>query len=99
METESFQFVTGSDNSGMYTFQGSAESGRIWSRGSSQVDAADLRMQRCNVYNNSIGDCSVYVTGRLEARLNTMGDVVYYGDPDEVVLYEESGEGRLINGN
>jgi len=96
METESFQFVTGSDNSGMYTFQGSAESARIWPRGSSQVNAANLRMQRCNVYSNSIGDCSVYVTGRLEVRLNTMGDVVYYGDPDEVMLVEESGEGRLI---
>ena len=98
MDTDLFQYATGSDNSGFYTFSGRAESAHFWPRGSSQIDASMLITKRCNVYNNSIGNCSVYVEERLEARLNTLGNVIYYGDPAEVVLVEESGEGKLIQG-
>lgn len=98
LETDFFSFVTGSDNAGYYIFSGKADDVRLWPRGSSQVNAAGLVTHNCNVYNNSIGDCSVNVTGRLEARLNTAGNIIYYGDPAEIVLTEESGEGRLMKG-
>ena len=97
VDTEQFQFTTGSDNSGYYSFRGKTGYSKLWARGSSIIDASGLDAIHCNIYNNSIGDCTVSVTEKLEARLNTMGNVNYYGNPQEIQLLEESGSGRLIH--
>lgn len=97
MDVDNFQMVTGSDNFGYYIFRGKANSTRFWPRGSSQVDASELYSQNCYVYNNSIGDCYVNVSQKLEAKLNTIGDVIYCGSPKEIVIIEESGSGRVID--
>lgn len=97
MDVAYFQMVTGSDNFGYYSFRGNANSTRFWPRGSSQVDASELSSQNCYVYNNSIGDCFVNVSQKLEAKLNTIGDVIYCGSPKEIVIIEESGSGRVID--
>ncbi|MEX2370353.1 MAG: DUF2807 domain-containing protein, partial [Bacteroidales bacterium] len=70
-----------------------------WPRGSSIADGSELETVNCYVYNNSIGDCSVNVCGKLEVRMNTLGNVIYYGDPQEVVILEESGGGELRPGS
>jgi hypothetical protein len=97
LNVDHFQIETGSDNSGYYSFKGRAGSARYWPRGSSIMDGSELEAERCYVYNNSIGDCQVNVTKRLEVRLNTMGNVCYYGNPEEIIIEEESGAGKLIS--
>ncbi|MEX0981587.1 MAG: DUF2807 domain-containing protein [Bacteroidales bacterium] len=97
IDTDKFQFTTGSDNSGYYRFSGRTTYSKMWPRGSSIIDASGLEASHCYIYNNSIGDCTVRVNIKLEARLNTMGNVYYYGNPQEVFLIEESGSGRLIS--
>lgn len=97
IDTDRFQFATGSDNSGYYRFSGRTAYSKLWPRGSSIIDASGLETDHCYIYNNSIGDCAVRVNTKLEARLNTMGNVYYYGNPIELLLIEESGSGRLIH--
>ncbi len=99
LDVERFSVTTGSDNSGYYVFRGKALSARYWARGSSIMDASGLEADDVYVFNNSIGDCQVHVSRRLEARLNSAGNVYYTGEPVEVVVSEESGTGRLISGN
>ena len=96
MDVTNFKMVNGSDNFEFFLFKGRANSASLWPRGSSLVDASGLICSDCYVYNNSIGDCSVNVTHTLTVRLNTIGNVVYSGNPVEVVVDEESGSGRLI---
>lgn len=96
MDVDNFQMATGSDNFGYYFFRGNANSTRFWPRGSSQVDASELSSQNCYVYNNSIGDCYINVSQKLEAKLNTIGNVIYGGTPKEIVIIEESGSGRVL---
>ena len=90
-----FKFVTGSDNFDFFHFRGRAGYAFIWPRGSTQVDASQLACDDCHVYNNSVGDCYVNVNHKIEARLNTAGNVIYSGNPEEIVIIEESGSGRL----
>jgi Putative auto-transporter adhesin, head GIN domain len=96
MNTPYFQMETGSDNFAKYVFGGVAHYANIWARGSSIVDASHLQSDSCYVYNNSIGDCRVTASKKLTVRLNTLGNIYYTGNPDEIVIQEERGEGRLI---
>jgi hypothetical protein len=96
IDVNRFQLVNGSDNFDYYTFTGKAKSAYIWPRGSSQVDASGLICKDCIVYNNSMGDCYVNVTHKLEARMNALGNVFYSGQPEEIVITEESGSGKLL---
>lgn len=95
VDVSSFQLTTGSDNYGFYKIGGAAAYSRLWPRGSSILDASELLAEDCYVYNNSMGDCWVNVSGRLEVRLNAMGNLYYSGNPTEILLLEESGTGRL----
>lgn len=97
MDVKRFSMNNGSDNFDNYIFKGKADYAYIWPRGSSHVDASGLVCRDCNVYNNSIGDCYVNVTHKLEARLNTIGNIIYSGNPEEIVVTEESGSGRLLS--
>jgi len=92
-----FQAVTGSDNHGTYTFKGNAKHAYLWPRGSSRFEASDLLTKTCLIKSNSISDCWVNVSESLEAELNTMGNIYFSGNPDEIVILEESGSGRLIS--
>lgn len=94
--TDLFSLTTGSDNIARYFIRGRTRKLRLWPRGSSSYDASGLMADDCYIYNNSIGDCTVNVSGKLDAKLNTSGNVYYYGHPKEINLIEESGEGRLI---
>ncbi len=96
IDVDYFQMVTGSDNFGYYYFRGNAKSAKLWPRGSSQVNASGLNCRDCNIYNNSIGDCFVNVSHKLEARLNTAGNIIYSGNPEEIKILEQSGSGRLM---
>lgn len=96
IDTEQFQFALGSDNSGIYSIRGKAGYAKIWPRGSGVVDASELLTDSSYVYNNSIGDCKINVKEKLEVRMNTLGNIIYYGSPEQIVILEESGSGRLL---
>ena len=97
MDTPFFQMETGSDNFAKYVFGGVAHYAKIWARGSSIVDASLLQSDSCYVYNNSIGDCRVTASKKISARLNTLGNIFFTGNPSEIIIEEQSGKGRLIN--
>lgn len=97
MDTEYFKFTTGSDNSGFYRFSGTARAAQLWLRGSSIIHAAALISEQCNVNNNSIGNCTVNVANYLEVRLSSSGNIFYHGNPGEIVVKEESDNGKLIS--
>jgi hypothetical protein len=97
LDVDYFQLATGSDNYGSYTIKGNAEYSYLWTRGSSRFEASALHTKSCVVKSNSIIDCWVNVSERLEAQLNTSGNIFYSGNPDEIVLLEESGSGKLIS--
>jgi hypothetical protein len=96
MDVNNFKMVNSSDDVGYYYFRGKANSANIWPRGGSQVDASGLVTNYCIVYNNSIGDCYVNVLHKIQARLNTAGNVIYSGHPQEIIITEQSGSGRLL---
>ncbi|MCF8226350.1 MAG: DUF2807 domain-containing protein [Bacteroidales bacterium] len=96
IDTDHFQITTGSDNFGFYRVRGYSDNSRLWPRGSSIFDASELETKNCYVFNNSIGDCTVNVRGTLEAGLDRAGNIYYYGRPEEIVILEESGTGKLI---
>lgn len=96
IDVNNFRMVSGSDDFEFFHFKGKANNASFWPRGSSKVDAEGLICKDCYVYNNSIGDCNVNVTHKLTVRLNTIGNVIYSGNPAEIVIDEESGSGGLI---
>jgi hypothetical protein len=97
IDVDMFQLATGSDNAAAYIIKGKAVHSRIWPRGSSVIDASELYIDSAYVYNNSIGDCSVSVNNSLEVRLNALGNIYYYGNP-QINIIEESGSGKLLKG-
>jgi len=96
MNVDSFKMTTSSDNIGYYVFKGIARQTDFWLRGSSQVDASGLKSYNCKVYNNSVGNCYVNVSNSIEARLDSGGDVVYSGNPKEIVILEQIGRGKIL---
>ncbi len=98
LNTDIFHFSTGTDNYGTYTFRGRAGSVNFMPRGSSVLDAAGLKTGNAYVYNNSIADCSINVSNSLKVKLDTYGNIYYYGDPENITITEESGKGKLIKG-
>lgn len=97
MNVDSFIMTTSSDNIGYYVFKGIAGQTDIWLRGSSQVEASGLKSMYCKVYNNSVGDCYINVSNKIEVRLNSIGNVVYSGNPKEIIIIEQSSSGRLLS--
>lgn len=88
--------VTGSDNFGVYHLSGQVNHCSLWPRGSSIVHAENLESRKCVVKSNTIGATRVYPLRELHVRMNTLGDVLYRGNPDTVIIEEQSGEGKLL---
>jgi len=61
--------------------------------------AEELQANSCYVLNNSMGNCSVNVSGQLRALIKDEGDIYYTGNPSEIIIEEHSGTGKLIKKN
>jgi hypothetical protein len=85
-------------NGSVFTLRGRTEEVKLWNIGLSTVDAEGLTSKYVLVENQSQGDCRVRATEKLEYRLGSTGNIVYFGEPGEVVGLEGEGSGRLIKG-
>lgn len=64
--------------------RGTARSHDISVSGTGDVEAGDLESEQVDVRVSGTGDCTVYVTGTLDASVSGLGDVRYRGNPSEV---------------
>lgn len=64
--------------------RGVARSHDISISGTGDVEAGDLETEQAEVRVSGTGDCTVYVTGTLDASVSGLGDVRYRGNPSEV---------------
>jgi hypothetical protein len=62
--------------------------------GAGLVDARELRADRVNVVNNGAGTVSVHALDSLDATVNGVGTIDYYGDP-KAVNPKVNGIGRI----
>ncbi len=58
--------------------------------------ACELEAKSAYVYQNSMGDSYVNVSGKLRAFIKDEGNIYYTGNPAEVILEEHSGKGELV---
>jgi len=64
--------------------QGIARSHDISVSGTGDVEAGDLETEQVKVRASGTGDCTVYVTGTLDASVSGLGDIRFRGNPSEV---------------
>ena len=65
-------------------------------RNGSWIDATNLKAEDVRIRNNSVMDSKIYVSNELKAFLNTHGNIYYQGDPEKIIIEEQSSKGKLI---
>jgi len=81
------------------TLSGQTNELKIWNSGLGSVDASQVTSPYVQVINGSQSDCKVKATQKLEYGLTSIGNIVFYGNPAEVVSIEITGTGELIKGD
>lgn len=69
---------------GSMTISGAVKQLILQAQGVGEVDARKLIAQDADVNFQGIGSVQIHVTGRLDARVNGMGELSYYGHPRTV---------------
>jgi len=94
----SLRITTGLNKStGVYNISGEVQEARFWMRNACKLNAKNLKTQKTNIRHNATNDSYINVTDKLEAELiDASGNVYYKGSPDEIIITEQSGTGRLI---
>lgn len=82
---------------GKFTLKGKSGLTYFYSHGNSHIEALELNSDRVHLVNKSTGDISVNVKDFLHVEYLGRGDVYYKGNPSEIYLQEQSGEGKLIH--
>jgi hypothetical protein len=59
-------------------------------------DASQLNTDYAWIENNSKSDCQVFVNDRIEYSIRGIGNIYLKGDPEEVILHEQTSSGTLI---
>ncbi len=65
--------------------------------GAGNVSAKDFIAKKCSAFVNGTGNCIIYVTDELNASVNGVGKIIYYGNPTKVTTYV-SGMGQIKKG-
>jgi len=78
------------------TVKGNSEENYIYAGGFGPIDCINLITQITFINNNGSNNCFVNVEEFLEAKIGSVGDIYYKGDP-QTIDSEITGSGRLIN--
>lgn len=70
---------------------GNVDNLKIIADGSGEFNLSNLKARRCNIIINGSGDAVLNVTESLSAQINGSGDIIYYGNPQNV--------SRRVNGS
>ncbi len=65
--------------------------------GAGNVSAKNFIAKKCRVIVNGAGSMTIYVSDELDASVNGVGNITYYGNPD-VVQTSISGSGHITKG-
>ena len=63
--------------------------------GAVDLEAKELRSERVRISVSGSSDSSVYASNSLQVDISGVGDVYYYGNPEEIIE-EISGVGEII---
>lgn len=72
---------------------------KIWNAGLGSVDATQLTADYILIDNGSQSDCKVRCVQRLEYSLTNTGNIIYFGNPADIVPNLTSGTGELLKGD
>ncbi len=78
---ERFEFDL--SGAGSLAIDGSVDELDVDLSGAGSVDARDLKARRADVQLSGAGNATVTVTDRLRARISGVGNLTYYGDPED----------------
>ena len=69
---------------GSMTIEGTVKQLKLQAQGVGEVDARKLIAQDANVNFQGIGSVEIYASGKLDAQVSGMGELLYYGHPKTV---------------
>lgn len=81
LEVDAKEITSEVSGSGDITMKGKSDVFNCSVTGSGDMNAKDLQSATVSAKVTGSGDCSVYCTDSLEARVVGSGDILYYGDP------------------
>lgn len=81
---------------GKFTIKGECKSSYVYSHGNAHVFQENLIAERLQIYNNSTGDARINVSNFLHVEFLGRGNIYYKGNPSEIIIQEQYGEGELI---
>ncbi len=70
---------------------------KVYKRSYGDFDARDYKAKKIDIENHSTGDCYIWATDIIYARILNLGDIYYKGTPSSITCeYGENARGRLI---
>lgn len=79
-----------------FNLKGNSHYQYIYTGGNGWFYGKDLQSDTTHVNNSGTGSVEVNVKNKLIVELKLLGDVIYYGDPNEVVVSTNEGRGKII---
>jgi len=87
--------VNASTSAGKYEVTGKVRTYSTWMRSSGILEARHLEAEQVTLRSQSIGDCYIWATKKLDVTIENSGYVYYMGAP-EITLTNEQNENQLI---
>lgn len=91
VDVKEFRFGVSSDNAGICTVSGHAESVRLRPWGSCFIYADELVAKRASITHSSIGDCFVNANENLDISIDENGTIYYAGEPEINIIHKSAG--------
>ena len=92
LEAENLEIAL--SGAGIVNVQGNSEVLKIRLNGAGSLDAFDLISKECDIVVSGIGSAKVFVTDKIDARIEGVGGIEYAGNPKEVIT-DVSGLGKI----
>ncbi len=94
VDNNKLSFINADSGSGVYIFRGKTGYFYAWPRGSSHLEAGNLKCDRIRLIHNTLGDSYVWATDILNITMDRAGNVYYHPNPDSLFI-EKSANGRI----
>lgn len=78
---------------------GTTQELKLWNVGLCTIDAQQLNSDYVLIDCGSQNNCKVHANQKLEYSLTSIGNVIYFGNPAEIVPISTPGSGQLIKGD
>ncbi len=99
IDAYNISLVTHTQDFGVHRFRGKTNNASFRVTGAARLDASGLRANYTNIFSRTVADSYVYAKDRLVAGMRHYGNIIYYGDPEEIEISEMSSRGHLIPGD